>query len=185
MNKKLTYEELEQMVKKLNEQSMKRKRAEEALRKSHNQLKTWVERHTRELQDANTALAALLKQRDQDKTDLEKNVLLNVRKHVTPYIEKLKKSRLGTKQRAYLNVLESNLKDLISPFTHKLSSNYFNLTPTELQIARLVKDGKTTRQIAELLNSSSRTIESHRQNIRAKVGISRKKANLRSHLLSM
>ena len=84
-----------------------------------------------------------------------------------------------------MSFLELNLNDIVSPFAHRLSSKYFGLTPTEIQVATLVRDGNTTKDIAELLNSSYRTIESHRQNIREKIGIKKENINLRSHLLSM
>jgi DNA-binding CsgD family transcriptional regulator len=103
-----------------------------------------------------------------------------------PYVKKLKNSRLDDKQKVYLmNVLESNLNSIISPFAYKLSSKYIGLTPKETQIANLVKDGKTAKQIAELLNISVRTIESHKKRIRKKIHITNSKINLKSHLLSM
>ena len=110
---------------------------------------------------------------------------LNIKGLIAPYAEKLKKTGLDARQMAYLKILESNLNDITSPFAHKFSSKYFRLTPTEIQIACLVKDGKTTKQIAGLLNLSLRTIESHRQNIRMKIGAKNRKENLRSLLLSM
>ena len=64
---------------------------------------------------------------------------------------------------SYLNILESNLNDIISPFSQKLSAKYIFLTPTEIQIANFVRDGKTSKEMAELMNSSSRAIEFHRE----------------------
>ena len=155
------------------------KQAEEALREREAALKV----RTSELEEVNSALRVLMKGME-DKKALEENVSSNVKGLVAPYAEKLRKSGLDAKQMAYLNILESNLNDITSPFAHKFCSKYSRLTPAEIQIAYLVKDGKTTRRIAELLNLSVRTIESHRQNIRMKIGAKNRKANLRSLLLS-
>jgi PAS domain S-box-containing protein len=157
------------------------KLAEQALRERETSLEIQAD----ELQEVNTALRVLLRQRDKDKTELEEKVFLNVRELVMPHVEKLKKSTLDARQNGYLRVLESNLSEIISPFAHRLSSKYSTLTPTEIQMAFLIRDGRSTKEIADLLNLSGRTVESHRQSIRMKMGIKNTKANLRSHLLSM
>ncbi|HOJ15012.1 MAG TPA: helix-turn-helix transcriptional regulator, partial [Deltaproteobacteria bacterium] len=82
-------------------------------------------------------------------------------------------------------ILESNLNDIISPFLKKLSSHYLNLTPTEIQVADLIKDGKSTKQIAEVLGISERAVEFHRNNIRDKLGLKNSKTNLRSYLMTL
>ena len=133
----------------------------------------------------NAALKVLLKRRDEDERELEEKVLFNVRELVEPYLEKLKNGELNNKQRAFLDILESNLKDIVSPFSRNLYLRYYNLTPSEMQIAGLVRHGKTTKQIANLLNLSARTVDTHRLRIRTKLGIRNKKSNLRSHLLSL
>jgi DNA-binding NarL/FixJ family response regulator len=138
-----------------------------------------------ELQEVNAALRVLLKGRDRDRSELEEKVLSNVKELVAPYIHKLMKSRLDTKQMTYLRILQSNLNNIVSPFVHQLSSKYSALTPKEIQVAQLVREGNTTREIGELFNSSKRTIESHRQSIRIKLGVKDTKTNLRSLLSSM
>jgi PAS domain S-box-containing protein len=158
-----------------------RKRLEEKLKKREAAL----EARTNEVEEVNSALRVLLKQRDQDKAELAGQMLLNVKKLVVPYLEKLKKHLSGTKQLGYLSILESNLNDIVSPFAYELSLKYSTLTPTEIQIARFVKRGKVSREMAELLNVSERTIESHRQKIRLKIGIKNNGANLRSQLMGI
>ena len=158
-----------------------RRRLEEKLKKREAAL----EARTNEVEEVNSALRVLLKQRDQDKAELAGQMLLNVKKLVVPYLEKLKKHLSGTKQLGYLSILESNLNDIVSPFAYKLSLKYSTLTPTEIQIARFVKRGKVSREMAELLNVSERTIESHRQKIRLKIGIKNNGANLRSQLMGI
>ena len=84
-----------------------------------------------------------------------------------------------------MRIIEFNLNEIISPFTKEVSLEYFNLTSTELQIAKQIRQGYTTKKIAAFMNLSSRTVETHRKNIRRKIGLEGKKANLRSHLLSI
>ena len=131
-----------------------RKLAEQALRDKEEEL----EIKNKSLEEVNAALRVLLKKRDEDKKEIEEKVLLNMKELVIPYLEKLKNNGLNTKQKAYTSIIESNLKDIISPFSRRLSSKYLNFTPREIQVADLVKHGKTTKEIAELLNSSPKPL---------------------------
>ena len=158
-----------------------RKNAESTLVHREEALKT----RTKELEEVNNALRVLLRQREEDKAQLEKKVLLNVKRLVVPYVERLKKSRLPKEGRAYLSKVESGLNEIASSFAHTLFSQYSDLTLVETQIADLIREGKTTKEIAELLNVSPRTIETHRKNIRTKMGIRSDRTNLRAHLLSL
>ena len=158
-----------------------RKRAEEALRKRKEALRA----QTHRLAEANTAMKVLLKRRLEDKIELEEKVLANVKELVLPYVEALKRTQLGAKQTAYTSIIESHLHDIISPFLRSLSSKYVGLTPREIQVAGLVKQGKTNKEMAELLGVSVRAVEFHRESIRAKLGLKHQPVNLRSFLLSL
>jgi len=137
------------------------------------------------LEEANTALKVLLKRGEQDKNELEDKVLSNIKELALPYVEKLRNTGLDDKQKTLLEILESNLNDIVSPFLKKLSSQYLNLTPTEIQVANLIREGKSTKEIAEVLTISERAIEFHRNNIRDKLGLKKSKANLRSYLMTL
>jgi PAS domain S-box-containing protein len=171
---------------------------EKALKKAHDELEDKVrertaelimvneelKRESRNLEETNIALNILLKKREQDKIEMEERVLLNVKNLVRPYIDKLKNSGLNERQSTFVCLLESNTAEIISPFAQRLSYKYLKLTPSEIQVANLVKQGKTTKEIANLFNLSGKTISHHRDNIRKKLGIKNRKTNLRSHLLS-
>ncbi len=137
------------------------------------------------LEEANAALRVLLKQREEDKKRLEEIFLSNIKERIVPYLQKLEKSRLDDIQSNLVIIIKENLDDLLSPFLHHLSSRYSNLTPKEIEVASLVKEGKTTKEIAEILSSTQRAIEFHRHRLRKKLGINNIKANLRSHLLTL
>lgn len=160
---------------------IKLKKAQQKLRKRGRDL----EIKSFELEEVNTALRVLLKQRDKDKLEIEEKITINIKEFVQPSLERLRNSGLNERQKSYLIILESHIHDIISPFLRKLTSKYLNLTASEMQVAHFVMEGKRTKEIALLLNLSEKTIEVHRKNIRKKLGINNKKANLRTHLLSL
>jgi DNA-binding CsgD family transcriptional regulator len=158
-----------------------RKGTEEALRTRESELLLQKSR----LEEANTALKVLLERRELDKSELQENVLSNVKQLILPYLEKLKSTQLEGYQTTLVSTLESHLMEIVSPFVTKLSSRLLNLTPTQIQVANLIKDGKTSKEIASLLNLSENTILSYRYRIRSKLGMKNTKTNLRSYLLSL
>ena len=161
--------------------AIQRKRAEDDLLKRESELVA----KSQELEEVNAALKVLLKRREEDKLDLQDNVVLNVKELILPYIEKLKDDHLGPQQKTLVDIIESNIKEIVSPFATKLSSKFLNLTPTELQVANLIKDGRSSNEIAELMNLSPNTILFHRYNLRRKLGLKQTKVNLRSYLRSL
>lgn len=137
------------------------------------------------LQEVNTAMKVLLKQREEDKAELEENVLSHVKQLVAPYLERLRKTRLSSDQKALVGILEVNLDNITSPLVGHLSSKYLSLTPTEIRVADLVKEGKTNKEIADLLCISGNTVKFHRFNLRSKLGVRNQRINLRSYLMSL
>lgn len=158
-----------------------RKHAEEALKKRETEL----ELKSQNLQEVNTALKVLLKQREEDKKEIEEMFLSNVKEQVIPYVEKMKGGPMTAEQKACLETLEAHLHDIISPFLTKITAKFINLTPKEIQVASLIKDGKTTKEIAALMNISPGSVDLHRNHIRGKLGINNQDVNLRSYLLSL
>ncbi len=157
-----------------------RKKSENALKEKDKTL----EQQAQHLEEVNTALKVLLEHREQEKRELEENLLVNIKKLVFPYLEKLDRGKLELQSRTYVDIIKSNLKDLVSPLAATLSSNYLALTPTELQITDLIKHGKTSKEIAAMLNVSAKAVAFHRGNIRNKLGLTHKKINLQTYLQS-
>jgi PAS domain S-box-containing protein len=166
---------------KLGQEIEERKRAEKALKKREKELQS----QSHHLAEVNTALRVLLKQREDDKKELGDIVLSNVQELVSPYLQRVINGRLDTTQRTLIRIIETNLNNIISPFIDKLTSGLAKLTPVEIRVASLVKEGKTNKEIAEILLISKNTVLFHRHNIRDKLELKNKKINLRSHLLSM
>ncbi len=159
-----------------------RKKVEAMLERHRDDLEAVVKERTENLVEANTALRVLVKDRHLDKIELEKKVLFNIRELVEPFVEKLERSGLNNKQNAFLDILKSNLNDIVSSFSSRLSERYMRLTPMEIKVANLVRQEKTTKEIATLLQVSITTIDFHRKNIRHKLGLTNERVNLKTFL---
>jgi DNA-binding CsgD family transcriptional regulator len=157
------------------------KLTEEALRQSQEAL---IEQK-QNLEETNIAMKVLLKQREADKLELEKKVLTNVKDLILPYVDKLKNTRLKARDRTLVEIIDTHLQDIISPLLQRFSNAKILLTPQEMQVAALVKDGKTSKEIADVLNVSETTVNFHRKNLRVKFGLTNKRTNLRSYLMSI
>jgi PAS domain S-box-containing protein len=166
---------------KLRREIEERKLADKNLRQKERELQL----NALHLEETNIAMKVLLEKREKDKNELEEMVLANVRGLLLPCLERLRGCRLNDRQSIYADILESNLQTIVSPFLHRLSNRFLNLTPTEIQVAGLVREGKTSKEIASLINVSERGVEFHRNNIRRKLDLTNAKKNLRTYLLSL
>lgn len=172
--------QLARTARELEAERFAREKAEQALKET----RTLLEITTRNFEEANTALKVLVEGKRINRKELDKALLSNVNELILPYVEKLKKSGLNSKQKAYVDVVESHLHNIVRPLALSLSDKCLRLTPTELQVANLIRQGKTTKEIADFLNVAKSTTDFHRDNIRKKLGIKNTKTNLRTYLLS-
>jgi len=156
------------------------KKTEKSLEEREKDLKV----KTINLEEVNAALRVLLRRMEEDRRELDDKVRLNIQQTIHPYLERLKTAGLSERQKGHLNKLEENLDEIMSPFTQKLLTKHPRLTHTELQVANLIRQGRSSKEIADDLGLSSRTVETHRRNMRTKLGIKDKKTNLRSYLLT-
>ena len=158
-----------------------RKKAEEKLKLTQKEL----EIKAKNLEDTNTALKVLLKHQDTEKNIMEKNILTSLKTLVLPYLEKIKIGTSDERQKTYVNIIETNLSEITKPYANQLTESYSKLTPTEIQITSLIRENKTAKDIARILNISETTVFFHRRNIRKKFGLKNKQANLQSYLQSI
>jgi len=150
-------------------------------KRTENDLKRFAEN----LQDANIALRVLMQQRNEDQKDIEEKLQANVNDLIIPYLKKLKQANLEDRHKNHLQILEHNLREITSPFMKNLHAAHADLTPREIQIMDLIKQGKNNKEIAVLLNASLKTVETHRNHIRKKLNLVNARVNLRSYLLSV
>jgi len=138
------------------------------------------------LEKANEELLLLLKFSENEKADVEGNILANVKELIMPYVAELKRrSSRSPHLISKLNVLEAQLRNILSPFSRRLTQDFYRLSPREMEVADLIREGKTTKDIMDILHVSKSTIDLHRHGIRKKLDLTGKKSNLRSFLLSL
>jgi len=161
------------------------KKTEKALQIAKVELEVKVKQRTAELVETNTALKILLRQSEDYKNEIGDQILSNVNQLVVPFLKKIKNDQLNNRQINALAIAELNLKKITSTFSHQLSSQHSSLTPTEIQIANLLKEGKSSKEIAEITSSKVRTIQFHRINLRKKLGLNNKSGSLKQFLQSI
>ena len=144
-----------------------------------------LESKTELLGDANMALKIMLQKSTENREEVEAEVMATLKKMVVPLVQKIKKAEINPTVREHINRLEDNLKHFSSPFSRNLTFEYLSLSPKEIKVANLIREGKATREIAEELNVKIGTVEFYRNSIREKIGIRGKKIRLRTHLLSI
>ena len=159
---------------------IERKKSDEHIMEMQKELKKKAE----SLNEMNTALQVLLKHQDKEKKNMEREIMAKLKTLVFPYLKKLYLDFTDDVQKNYALIIEKNLNEITSSFSNQFTQLYSNFTPTEIQVASLVADNKSTKEIATLMNISETTISFHRKNIRTKLGIFGKKINLRAYLQS-
>lgn len=139
----------------------------------------------RRLEEANTALKVLLRQHDIDRRELEENVLDNIRQLVVPISQKLAEFRLPTPAKKLLATLDTRLSEVTKPFLQRVATVNAILTPQEIEVATLIREGLSSKEIAERLSISLVTVNFHRRNLRKKLKLDNTRQNLRSYLVSL
>lgn len=137
---------------------------------------------TRNLEEMNTVLNVLLKKIEDDKKEIENNIRANLQASLFPHLENLKNSSLSEAQEACITVMEEAVNNIATPFIKNLRLKHSNLSSKEIQVSSLIKDGRTTKEIATILNVSVKDVEFHRYNIRKKFNLTRKKESLSAYL---
>ncbi|SMX37153.1 transcriptional regulator NarL [Octadecabacter ascidiaceicola] len=163
-----------------------RKKAETRLQQELDAREAIINKRTRDLEDANTALRVLLMGVEISKNEVEERIVQQIRGLVLPHVGRLQQL-VADDNRAlsHLDIVEMNLKNITSDFTGKLAQAMEGLTPTEAEIVQLIVQGRSTKEIAKTLSRGTSTVDFHRNNIRQKLGLTHRGKNLRQHLTTL
>ena len=133
------------------------------------------------LRNMNIALREVLAKVQDEKKEIGKAIEANVDKIIMPILHALE-AKVLPEQQTLVALVKRNLEEIISPFANKLSKQFMSLTPVEIQICNMIKNGLSTKEIAKLRGISAATVSRHREHIRRKLGISNKNVNLTTYL---
>ncbi len=135
------------------------------------------------LQESNTALRMVLTKIEEEKNEIYRNIKTNVDKVLMPILLALA-LELPQTQSKYIEMLKTNLEEITSQFVRHLSNSYHSLTPMEITICNMIRNGMRTKEIAQIRAVSTATINRHRENIRRKLKITNDDVNLATYLQS-
>jgi len=161
-----------------------RKLAEDTLKNINDELEKRIKGRTIELEQKNLALKEILSQIEIEKKQIGDSIIVNSEKLLLPLIKKLRKKDAGKYDKIF-SLLEENIKNLTSNFGDKLSGTLIKMSPKEIEICNLIKNGFDSKEISSFLCISNKTVDTHRRNIRKKLGLIGKKVNLTSYLNSI
>ena len=134
------------------------------------------------LEEANTALRVVINNHKDITEELQQSILSKLQRAVLPYITLLHQSTQSDKEKEYLDIITNHLHTMSSTFIKKLDSPDLGLTKKEILVADLVRQGKTTKEIAELINIQPPSVETYRNRIRKKMHLNKKKISLYQYL---
>lgn len=168
------------------------KKAEQALLEVNIGLERCVAERTaeltekaKELEVVNAALRVLIELREQDRKEIQESVIHNIKATVWPYLKRMRNCGPTTEQRDCISLIENSFVNIVTPFSRSLTDRSLGISHAQIRVAELVKAGMTNKEIADSLHISEGTVRSHRQELRKKLGLTNRKANLRIYLQSI
>lgn len=197
---------LEQNNDLLKQEIANRRKAEDNLKKLNTEIELRIEQRTlelanlnndlqqkekelksknRSLQDLNVALKSMLDQRVLEKQSIEYCMVDSLSEYISPYLDKIEDHIADEKGRIYIEIIKKNIEDLIAPVKGELHTAYKKMTPSEIRTSDLIRQGKSTKEIAEIMLVSPHTVSNFRYSIRKKLGIINQQTNLKSYLETM
>ena len=134
-----------------------------------------------ELTQKNIALNQILEHLEKEKQKNKEQISESVESLLMPIVKKLK-ARGGTLRPKDISLLESSLNSIVGKEINVFRKNLTKLSPRELDICELIREGKSSKEISSVLNLSNLTIHKHRESIRTKLQLKNRSTNLSSYL---
>lgn len=126
-----------------------------------------VELESEFYESENSSLRRFLEQKEKEREEMERTIATNMELSIKPILNYLDKT-VGKESADFIRKqLDTSLKSL----TQNKSHIFLALTQREMQIARLIKEDYMSKEIADKLIITKKTVDYHRANIRKKLNL--------------
>ncbi len=143
-----------------------------------------LQREKQHLEEMNVTLRNVMKSIDQQKREMERTVSMKIETFLLDALEKVKIEDSAPLRANYLDLIRDQLIGLTKGFSKELDGRLLSLTRTEMRVCQLIQGGSSSKDIAGILNLSYETVQTHRKNIRRKLGLRGQGVNLYSYLVT-
>jgi PAS domain S-box-containing protein len=133
-------------------------------------------------EEMNVTLRNVLKSIDGERRQFEQRIARKIRSDLLPALEKVRREAAAGVRSSYLDLVREQLVGLTKGFENELDAALLKLSRAEIAICRFIQAGCTTKEICDALNLAFETVQTHRKNIRRKLGLKGRNINLHAFL---
>ena len=150
----------------------------------HHDIRTFKETES-QLKLSRESMGEMLTLIEKDKQKISENIKSNMGLVLHPLIDQMRIHATGSQQ-DILDVMVNRIGHIAREVgvVEQLDSFGFNLTRRQILICEMIRDGMTSKEIAQALNCAPSTINNHRNIIRRKLKLSGSSTNLQAFLNS-
>jgi PAS domain S-box-containing protein len=129
-------------------------------------------------------LRNVMKAIEQEKKGWEGDIAHKIEKYLLPALERVKREPFEEMRQSYLDLIRGHLVGLTKGFSKELDGRFLRLTRSEMRICQYIQSGHSTKDISAAMHTSFETIQTHRKNIRKKLGLRGRTVGLYTFLTS-
>ena len=174
----------EDLERQFEERTLELKSAAEELKERQEELlrhKSQLEKVNNELMETNKAVSILARNIDKNKQEMESAIAKTINSMLIPTIKDLRKAKTVDGLHSAVDILATQVQAIINDLSGGMNI-LAPLTPTEMRVAVMIKNGLTSQNLANKLNISLHTAKTHRRNLRKKLNVQNSRINLTSYL---
>lgn len=142
-----------------------------------------LEAEQKRLEELNITLRTVLSNIHADQANMREELSKNVRRVLMPALDRMAREQDAQARKGVIELVRNDLVSTLSGGEDDVDAGLSKLTLAELKVCRLVRAGHSSKEVAELLNISPDTVQTHRRNIRRKLGLRGRDTQLSVHLL--